>query len=93
MKHNDVQKMLVEYHKCDKFFNNAGRALQDALQSFDQPLVYANRWTHSQGDRVGVRFYDMVQSRNRWISVPVSVFEDGNYEEFARKYCKVADTI
>ena len=36
-------------------------------------------------------FYDMLQSRNRWISVPISVFDSGEWDEFATRYCRVSE--
>ena len=46
---------------------------------------------YKDNDRIGVLFYDMLQSRNRWISVPISVFDSGEWDEFATRYCRVGD--
>lgn len=82
--------LLDKYHKCTKNLGRGCRALEEALKDVNQPLSYANQWLHHEGsDRVGVLFYDMLQNRQRWISVPISVFDNEEFEEFARKYCKV----
>ena len=84
--------LLGEYHLCTKHIGRGCRALESALKAVNQPLSYANKWLHYEGsDRVGVLFYDMLQSRNRWISVPISVFDSGEWEEFATRYCRVGE--
>lgn len=81
--------LLSKYHLCTKHIGLGCRALESALKEVNQPLSYANKWLHYEdSDRVGVLFYDMLQSRNRWISVPISVFDSGEFEEFAKRYCR-----
>ena len=87
-----TEYLLGKYHHCTKHIGRGCRTLEEALKGLNQPLVYANKWLHYEGsDRVGVLFYDMLQSRNRWISVPVSVFDSGEFEEFASRYCRSSD--
>ena len=84
--------LLSKYHLCTKHIGRGCRALESALKGANQPLVYANKWLHYDGsDRIGVLFYDMLQSRNRWISVPISVFDSGEWEDFATRYCRSSD--
>lgn len=84
--------LLSKYHLCTKHIGRGCRALESALKGANQPLSYANKWLHYEGsDRVGVLFYDMLQSRNRWISVPISVFDSGEWDEFATRYCRVGE--
>ena len=84
-----TENMLVKYHLCTKHIGRGCRALESALKEANQPLSYASKWLHYEGcNRVGVLFYDMLQSRNRWISVPISVFDSGDWSEFVNKYCK-----
>ena len=91
-KSSKTEHLLSKYHHCTKHIGRGCRALEDALKGLNQPLSYANKWLHYDGsDRVGVLFYDMLQSRNRWISVPISVFDSGEFEEFASRYCRLSD--
>ena len=84
--------LLSKYHLCTKHIGRGCRALESALSSLGQPLAYANKWIHHEdNDRIGVLFYDMLQSRNRWISVPISVFDSGEFDEFASRYCRLSD--
>ena len=84
--------LLSKYHLCTKHIGRGCRALENALKAVNQPLSYANKWLHYEGsDRVGVLFYDMLQSRNRWISVPISVFDSGEWKDFATRYCRLAE--
>ena len=84
--------LLSKYHLCTKHIGRGCRELESALKEVNQPLSYANKWLHYEGsDRVGVLFYDMLQSRNRWISVPISVFDSGEWEDFAARYCRVGE--
>lgn len=84
-----TEYLLSKYHLCTKHIGRGCRALESALKGVNEPLVYANKWLHYDGsDRVGVLFYDMLQSRNRWISVPISVFDSGEWEDFAKRYCR-----
>ena len=84
--------LLSKYHLCTKHIGRGCRALEVALSTLGQPLAYANKWLHYEGsDRVGVLFYDMLQSRNRWVSVPISVFDSGEWDEFATRYCRVGE--
>lgn len=84
--------LLGKYHLCTKHIGRGCRALESALKEVNQPLSYANKWLHYEGsDRVGVLFYDMLQSRNRWISVPISVFDSGEWDEFATRYCRIGE--
>ena len=81
--------LLSKYHDCTKHIGRGCRTLEEALRGLNQPLSYANKWLHYDGsDRIGVLFYDMLQSRNRWISVPISVFDSGEWEKFATRYCR-----
>lgn len=87
-----IEYLLSKYHDCTKHIGRGCRALEGALKDVNQPLSYANKWLHYEGgDRVGVLFYDMLQSRNRWISVPISVFDSGEWDEFATRYCRVGE--
>ena len=96
---NDMSKseyLLSKYHDCTKHIGRGCRALESALKAVNQPLSYANKWIHHEdNDRIGVLFYDMLQSRNRWISVPISVpisvFDSGEWEEFVARYCRVGE--
>ena len=84
--------LLGKYHQCTKHIGSGCRTLEVALSALGQPLSYANKWVHHEdNDRIGVLFYDMLQSRNRWISVPISVFDSGEWDEFASRYCRVSD--
>ena len=84
--------LLSKYHDYTKHIGRGCRALESALKAGIQPLSYANKWIHHEdSDRVGVLFYDMLQCRNRWISVPISVFDSGEFEEFASRYCRSSD--
>ena len=84
--------LLGKYHQCTKHIGRGCRALEVALSGLGQPLAYANKWIHHEdNDRIGVLFYDMLQSRNRWISVPISVFDSGEWDEFATRYCRVGE--
>ena len=88
--------LLSKYHDCTKHIGRGCRALEGALKGLNQPLAYANKWVHHEdSDRVDVLFYDMLQSRNRWISVPISVpisvFDSGEWDEFATRYCRVGE--
>ena len=86
------EHLLSKYHDCTKYIGRGCRALEVALSTLGQPLAYANKWIHHEdSDRIGVLFYDMLQSRNRWISVPISVFDSGEWDEFATRYCRVGD--
>lgn len=84
---------LDAYHRCVGTLNRGCRLFESALQEMGQPLSWANQWVHRRDsvncDRVGVLFFDMLQNRQRWISVPISVFESEDFEGFVRKYCKV----
>ena len=85
-----TEYLLGKYHQCTKHIGRGCRTLEEALKGLNQPLAYANKWVHYEdNDRIGVLFYDMLQSRNRWISVPISVFDSGEWDEFASMYCKV----
>lgn len=84
--------LLGKYHDCTKHIGRGCRALECALSAWGQPLAYANKWLHYEdSDRVGVLFYDMLQSKNRWISVPISVFDSGEWDGFVARYCRVGD--
>ena len=84
--------LLDKYHKCTKNLGRGCRALEEALNEVNQPLAYANKWLHHEGsDRIGVLFFDMVQNRQRWISVPISVFDSGEFDEFAIRYCRIGE--
>ena len=84
--------LLSKYHLCTKHIGRGCRALESALKGANQPLSYAKKWVHYEdNDRIGVLFYDMLQSRNRWISVPISVFDSGEWDEFAMRYCRVGE--
>ena len=86
------ENLLYNYHKCAKVIGEGCQALEGALKEFNQPLLYANKWSHHlNNDRVGVLFYDMLQSRNRWISVPISVFDSGEFSEFVKRYCQLGN--
>ena len=50
-----------------------------------------NSWVHKDGDRVGILFYDLKKDKERYISVPISVFIESDYAGFVRKYCKLDD--
>lgn len=64
----------------------------ECIKGGKSALVVCNKWLHYEdSDRVGVLFYDMLQSRNRWISVPISVFDSGEWDEFATRYCRVGE--
>ena len=87
-----TEYLLCKYHDCTKHIGRGCRALESALKEANQPLSYANKWIHHEdNDRVGVLFYDMLQSRNRWISVPISVFDSGEWVDFAKMYCRVGE--
>ena len=87
-----TEHLLGKYHLCTKHIGRGCRALESALSGLEQPLAYANKWVHYEdNDRIGVLFYDMLQSRNRWISVPISVFDSGEWDEFATRYCRVGE--
>lgn len=84
-----TESLLGKYHLCTKHIGRGCRALESALKEANQPLSYASKWLHYEGsNRVGILFYDMLQSRNRWISVPIGVFDSGEWSEFVNKYCK-----
>lgn len=93
MSKEKIASMLEAYHRCVGVLNRGCRKLDSVLRDMGQPLSYANQWVHRREsdncDRVGVLFFDMLQNKQRWISVPISVFENEEYEEFARKYCKI----
>ena len=93
MEKERIVEKLEAYHRCVGTLNRGCRMLESALQEVGQPLSWANQWVHRRDcancDRIGVLFFDMLQNRQRWISVPISVFESGDFEEFVRKYCKV----
>ena len=88
-----VSERLQEYHACVRDVNKGCRSLAREMQLLDQHLSYANSWIHRREgdnrDRIGVLFYDSELRGNRWISVPIEIFDNEDYERFARKYCKV----
>lgn len=87
----NVYGMLSEYHKCVKYFNKCGRMLANEFTKQGLQLSYANSWIHKDGDRVGILFYDSKKDKERYISVPISVFIESDYAGFVRKYCKLDD--
>lgn len=90
-----ISDRLQEYHACVRDVNKGCRALAREMQILNQPLTYANNWLHrregNNRDRIGVLFYDSELRGNRWISVPISVFDSGEWEEFATRYCRVGE--
>lgn len=87
-----ISDRLQEYHACVRDVNKGCRALAREMQILNQPLTYANNWLHrregNNRDRIGVLFYDSELRGNRWISVPIEVFDNEDFERFARRYCK-----
>lgn len=88
---NKVSYLIREYHRCGKIITKGAYCLERELQALEQPLMYAKKWTHRDGDRIGVCFYDTHYAYERWISVPIVVFDNREYEAFAKKYCKVGE--
>lgn len=88
-----VTEQLESYHSCIGEINQGCRKLESALQKLGQPLSWANNWVHHResenNDRIGVLFYDMLQNRQRWVSVPIYVFDNDTFDNFAKKYCKI----
>ena len=93
MYNKSVAKHLQDYHRCLGTINKGCRALENVLNDMGQHLSWTNQWMHRRGgknsDRVGVLFYDMLNNRQKWISVPISVFDSGEWEDFAKRYCRV----
>lgn len=85
----NVSEMLEAYHGCINYINVGCSKLGRELELLNQPLLYANTWIHHKGNkRIGVMFFDTKLDCYRWISVPVSVFNKGTFQSFAKKYCK-----
>jgi hypothetical protein len=93
MNRERIASMLEAYHRCVGVLNKGCRKLEYSFKELGQPLSWANQWVHHREcdncDRVGVLFFDMLQNKQRWISVPISVFENDEFDVFVRKYCKV----
>jgi hypothetical protein len=91
----NVSDHLRDYHRCVGTINNGCRALEGVFKEMGRPLSWANQWVHRrEGDssgRVGVLFYDMLQNRQRWVSVPIEVFDSGEWVEFAKRYCRAGE--
>ncbi len=90
-KNLSVKERLKIYHDNVDFFNDCCLKLESALHKYNEPLYYANKWVNNGSDRIGVLFYDTTQKKNRFLSVHIDVFERGDWDEFAKKYCRVSD--
>ena len=84
--YGEAMIMLQTYGKCIRYFSRGCHLIETEFQKVGCNMVYANRWKHKEGNRVGCLFFDYETKKNRWVAVPVEVFVNSSYSEFIRKY-------